>query len=164
MKGNQVNSTNPATFATDLGEAHKEENKLKEWFEGKYDCVATTTQDKGSFPGYDLSVHFNETNEDVTIEVKMDKKVATTGNIAVEFQRTLKNGTVKPTCINATTADVWVYIFHGRYHFIETVSLKQMIQDKLYTRIVNGAGDGDRASCYLFPVDVFKSYCDIVKP
>jgi hypothetical protein len=144
-------------FKADLEEAHKLESELKSLLENRCDCKVTTTQDKGSFSGYDMRLSFIDgTQPDLTFELKQDKRVMQTGNIAVEIGRELKDGTFRPTCINATTSDYFVYYYNHTFHFVETSKLKELIDKKQYTRIVNG-GDSLRARVALIPREKFES-------
>lgn len=60
----------------------------------------------------------------------------------------------------ATIAELalWVYETGKSYNFIKTKTLRKMIADKLYKRIVR-SGDGNFASCYLFDLDLFLENC-----
>lgn len=160
MKGQTLGTELPATFQTDLKEAHECENKLKKLFEQNYNCTVITSQELGSFPDWDLSVELHDTNYSFTVEVKQDKQTAVTKNIAVEYQRTLKDGTVRPTCISTSQATIWAYHISNTFYLIDTVTLRQIIKDKLYFKAVDNAGDGNRASIYLFKKDVFLKYAE----
>jgi hypothetical protein len=144
-----------STFTKDLAAAHEVENKLAEIFRQNYDCTVTTSQDKGSFPEWDLSIFFKDENFTRTVEVKHDKMASVTGNIAVEYQRTMKDGTVRPTCISISQSDLYAYYFDGTFYIIDTDELRRMIADKKYFYTVHNSGDGQRASCYLFKKEEF---------
>jgi hypothetical protein len=99
--------------------------------------------------------------DDKTIyyEVKSDLTAIKYGNICIEF-----NYKKKDSGINITTADFWVYyVIEDRklnlykVFIIPTNIIKEMINNKLYTRIVK-CGDGYNSSCYLFKMDLFESY------
>lgn len=142
-------------FTTDLAQAHKIENKLADLFRNNINCTVTTSQDLGSFSDYDLKVDFTDEKFSKTIEVKEDKWVRTTGNIAVEFQRTFSDGTVRPTCISISKSDLYAYYLVNEFFIIDTDELRRLIADKKYFFIANNSGDGGRASCYLFKKEVF---------
>jgi hypothetical protein len=94
---------------------------------------------------------------DVKIEVKEDFVGETTGNVGLEFEC---RG--KPSGIQTTEADYYIYKLHTRSHTIQFVLhdtgvIKQMIEDKLYFRIVNGGDEGSNSMNYLFRYDVFVS-------
>jgi hypothetical protein len=81
----------------------------------------------------------------------------TTGNVGLEFEC---RG--KPSGIQTTEADYYIYKLHTRSHTIQFVLhdtgvIKQMIEDKLYFRIVNGGDEGSNSMNYLFRYDVFVS-------
>ncbi len=158
MKGTQLGSEEEASFKTDLTEAHIVENRLAEYFKTNYNCTVKTSQDLGSFPAWDLSVDFIDEGVNVTVECKQDKLVWKTGNVAIEFQRTLKDGTVKPTCISISQAEIYAYYFNSSYWLTPTDKLRQMISDNNFP-VKHNAGDGNRASVYLVPVEVFKKNC-----
>ncbi|MDQ2718222.1 MAG: hypothetical protein M3Z26_00470 [Bacteroidota bacterium] len=151
-------NTTTSTFSQDLASAHEIENKLANQFRNNCDCTVTTSQEFGAFPDWDLKVHFDEQNIDLTVEVKNDKKAVITGNIAVEFQRTMKDGTVKPTCISVSKADLFAYYFDNQFYIIGTKKLRTIIKKQKYFYTANNAGDGERSSVYLFTKDVFKKY------
>jgi len=144
-----------STFTKDLAEAHQIENKLADIFRNNCNCTVTTSQEFGSFPDWDLSIKYNEENITRTIEVKNDKMTSITGNIAVEYQRTMKDGKVKPTCISISKSDLYAYHFDGNFYIIDTDELRRMIEQKKYFHTVHNSGDGGRASCYLFKKEVF---------
>lgn len=165
MKGVQIGTETEteSTFHSDLNEAHECENRLKEIFEQNYNCSVSTSQAFGSFPDWDLKVLLHEQDYEFTIELKQDKMVWKTGNIAVEYQRTLKDGSKHPTCISVSKATIWAYYFNSTYYLIPTETLRQIIQDKLYFKAIEGAGDGNRAGVYLFQKDVFLKYATDIK-
>ena len=158
MKGVRIGSEEEATFQTQLTEAHIVENRLAEYFKTNYNCTVKTSQELGSFPAWDLSIDFIDEDVNITFECKQDKLVWKTKNVAVEWQRTLKDGTVKPTCISISQAEIYAYYFNSCYWLIPTDKLRQLISDNNFT-IKHNAGDGSRASVYLIPVDVFKKSC-----
>ena len=111
----------------------------------------------GKCKEWDIKTINNEVN--TYYEVKSDLVAYKYGNICIEF-----NCSKKDSGITATTADYWVYyviedrkLNKYKAYIIPTVELKQMIQDKLYTRIVK-CGDGFNASCYLFKMTLFDKY------
>lgn len=155
MKGFQIGTDKEATFETDLKEAHIIENKLGQMFSTKHDCIVETSQDKGSFSEYDVKIFFKDKSEEITFEVKQDKMTLITQNIAVEYQRTLASGEIRPTCISISKADVWAYWVQNTFWLIDRIALQKMIKDKKYKMIKYNAGDGGRASIYLFDKNVF---------
>lgn len=59
------------------------------------------------------------------IEVKLDRKMIFTGNIAVEIENTKQK---KPSGIMASKADIWVYAIGKDFWAIPTALLKDLIQ------------------------------------
>jgi len=111
----------------------------------------------GKCKEWDLKTINNSIN--TYYEVKSDLVANKHGNICIEF-----NCSKKDSGITATTADYWVYyviedkvLNKYKVFIIPTIELKEMIQDKLYTRIVK-CGDGFNASCYLFKMSLFDKY------
>ena len=152
---NYITSKGAAGFQQDLDRAHQKENNLKQYLEEHFDCTVNTSQDKGSFSDYDVKIFFTDFKIERTFEVKQDKKTQHTRNIAVEYQRTLASGEIRPTCISISKADVWAYWVGNTFWLIDTSDLRKMISDKLYKAVLSGAGEGNRASIYLFDKDVF---------
>ena len=105
---------------------------------------------------FDIKMRFNKTNQDVTIEIKEDFSCERTGNVGVEFEcRGKLSG------ISISKSDYYLYKVHRPDHKIgvyitPTSSLKKMIEDKKYFRIVNGGDPGSNSMNYLFKLDVFK--------
>jgi len=92
-------------------------------------------------------------------EVKSELNCFKYGNICVEFKCSNKD-----SGINATTADYWVHyaIIDRKINtydvcIIPVKDLRQMVEDKLYTRIVK-CGDGFKSMCYLFKMTLFDKY------
>lgn len=161
MKGERLDGKGISTFSTDLQEAHEVENRLGETLVKQYSGRYETSQSMGSFPDWDVS-YSSPVEGTITFEVKQDKMSWKTGNIAIEFQRTLKDGTVKPTCLSISKADAYAYFIQDRFYIINTDELKQKIKSKQELKIVHGAGEGNRASCYLIPVKEFKGWCTMM--
>ena len=94
---------------------------------------------------------------DVKIEIKEDFIGERTGNVGLEYECR-----DKPSGIQTTMADYYIYKLHTRDHGIQFVmhkvsTIKKMIEDKLYFRIVNGGDEGSNSMNYLFKYDVFVS-------
>lgn len=111
---------------------------------------------KGKFKDWDIRIKHN--NEDIFFEVKCDRKAQETGNIAIEFEC---NG--EPSGITATKADYWIHFIYNRpwYYMIPIDELRKAINEKKYTRTVRG-GDGFRANMYLFPMNQFDEFRDVI--
>lgn len=115
------------------------EDMLAESLRKKDGATVITSQDKGAFSDWDLHITY-PSGITVTIEVKEDKKVEKTGNVAVEIYRQLKSG-IRPTCISVTKADYFAYYFDKKFHFIKTSALKALVEDKT-THFETWGGDG----------------------
>jgi hypothetical protein len=147
-------------FKKDLEEAQYLENQLKLILEDFADCIVETSQDQASFSDWDLKVDLKDGTEGLKIEVKQDRRVAETGNIAVELGR-IVDGKWKDTCLSVTKSDVYAYYFFKQYHFIKTSTLKQLVDEKKYAKIVAG-GDANRARCAIFPKELFLKHVDLI--
>jgi len=110
-------------------------------------------------------IGFNNTNEydfilrvgtnDYTFEVKEDFTCEKTGNVGLEFEC---RG--KPSGIQVSKADYYVYKIHTKSEGIKiyihkTNTIKKMIKDNLYFRIVNGGDEGSNSMNYLFKYEIF---------
>jgi hypothetical protein len=139
-------------FKNDLAEANELENKLAEILRTKYKMENVTTSSSiidGSFSDYD--VKGDQDGVEISFEVKQDKLVSTTGNIAVETHRILADGTKRDTCISVSKADAFVYYFNSTFYAINTAKLKELTENK---PVVNG-GDGMRSRCALIKKEEF---------
>lgn len=88
---------------------------------------------------YDLLVEYFEP---FSIEIKYDIYAAKSGNIAVEYFNTKQN---KPSGINASKADFWVYYLSKDYIYITTLkNLKDFTNREKPFRLVDG-GDNNAA-------------------
>lgn len=102
---------------------------------------------------YDILAKIN--GVDYTFEVKEDFTCERTGNVGVEFEC---RG--KPSGIQTSEADFYIYKIHTksegiRFYLIKTNTLKKIIEEKEYFRIVNGGDVGSNSMNYLFKYDVF---------
>jgi hypothetical protein len=140
-------------FTRDLKQGNFYEKKALDYF--KWDKY---TMSKGYFKEYDIKILDEEGNE-TKIEVKSDRLSSKTGNLCIEHK--YKN---KPSGIDATTADYWVYfVLYGKggniyadvereeCYVIPTKDLKELVQG---CRSVWG-GDGYNSQLYLLS----KSQC-----
>lgn len=158
MKGERLDGKGVSTFQTDLEEAHQVEKRLGDEMVNLYGGSYITSQSLGSFPDWDVSFT-SDGGVEITFEVKQDKKADSTGNVAIEFQRILKDGTIRPTCLSISKADSYAYFIAGVIYLISTNVLRNKINKSRTKKIVHGAGEGNRASIYLIPVKEFKSWC-----
>ena len=104
---------------------------------------------------YDLKITTND-NKVITVEVKQDFTCAKTGNVGVEFEcRGRASG------ISVSQADLYFFKVHQPsgdigYYMIETKTLKSMIKNNEYHRIVIGGDVGSNSKNYLFKLDIFR--------
>lgn len=145
-----------STFQKDLHESQALENKFKELLESQ-DIVVTTTQDKGKFDAFDIMAVRG--NVVVTFEIKYDRMVKRTGNVAVEMHKVVK-GVKQNSGLSATKADFYAYYFDGDndFYVIHPPRLEKLIADEKHKKIVHG-GDGYRSVLALFDRNVFKEEC-----
>ena len=137
-------------FQDDLALGEQYQSKLLDLIEwDSYEMA------QGRFKAWDVKiVHDGET---VTFEVKADRRAVSTKNLAIEFSC---NGV--PSGIASTEADYWVYFIIGTntYYLMPTNVIRRAIEQKQYKRTVCG-GDGNRASMYLFPLEIFAPHCEV---
>lgn len=106
---------------------------------------------------YDIKMN-TQSGKPVTFEVKEDFTHARTGNIGLEFE-----SWNRPAGISVCQADYYIYKVHNSDNSIYTIiikteTLKKMIADKLYSRIVCGGDIGSNSKNYLFKDTVFYKY------
>ena len=94
--------------------------------------------------------------EVITIEIKEDFTCQKTGNIGLEY-----HCRGKPSGISISKADFYLYKTHEpsgekNMYVIKTSNLKEMIEERLYHRTVNGGDPGSNSLNYLFKLDVVK--------
>lgn len=97
---------------------------------------------------YDLKINWK--GQEITIEIKEDFTCERTWNVGLEFSCRGKD-----SGIAVTQADYYVYKIHepcNRIHFyiVSTETLKKLIAEKVYHRIVNGGDAGSNSMNYLF--------------
>ena len=130
-------------FKEQLSQGHKYELESLKYLE--YD---TYEHDKQYRKEYDLIII--KDGEKIKIEVKSDRQASKTGNLAIEYECSNK-----PSGINATEADYWIYFIvfedHDECYKIPIEDLRDLIKN---CRKVCG-GDGMRSRLYLLP----KSKC-----
>ena len=99
---------------------------------------------------YDLEIDTID-DEKVFVEVKSDRLAIKTGNVVIEFE--CNN---KPSGINATMADFFVYFVIGSniVYKIKTTTLKELCKD---ARIIRG-GDGYRSMMFVIKMSKLSDY------
>ncbi len=95
--------------------------------------------------------------QDWTFEVKEDFTCEKTGNVGLEFKCRGKD-----SGIAVSQADFYVYKIHTKngivYRLYKTETLKKMVENQEYFRIVNGGDKGSNSMNYLFKLEVFESH------
>lgn len=110
------------------------------------ETLGTVTSPKGKESRWDLVLSY-ESGTKVTFEVKNDLYAARSGNLAIEFYNP-KSG--KPSGIESSEADVWVYLAAGGIYFTGRQKLRDYMA-RTTGRIITAGGDGN-ASMVLFPM------------
>lgn len=145
-------------FSKDLPIAKKTEKQIAEFLVQTQNMKFVGTSDtiKGvRRSDFDVRMEFS-TGKQVDIEIKEDFSCARTGNIGVECE-----SWGRASGIAISKAGFYLYKIHlpdGRkgVYIIQTSKLKQMIEDKLYHRIVVGGDPGSDSKNYLFKLDIVK--------
>lgn len=138
-------------FRKDHAIARKTERQISDYLVSKgFEFV-----DECDNADYDIRMK-TPLGEVVTIEIKEDFTCQKTGNIGLEY-----HCRGKPSGISVSKADFYLYKVHepnGEKSMwaIKTSNLKEMIEDKLYHRTVNGGDPGSNSLNYLFRLDVVK--------
>ena len=142
-----------STWQSDLANAHILENQFAERIQQLYPKAKIKQAPTGSsFSDWDIEVIWPKGS--ITFEIKEDRQASEwSSNVAVEFGRTLKDGTYKPTCLSISKADCWVYYFHDTFWLIGAADLKELV--KTANRTIGG--DGNKAHIYLVKKDKFLS-------
>lgn len=137
-------------FQKDLAVARKSEEVVAEILENKYNAVILEHSNHGR---YDIRAKIR--GVEFTFEIKEDFMCEKTGNVSLEFEC---RG--KPSGIESTEADFFVYIIHKKdgtveYVMFTTVHLLGKVEKKDYFRIVNGGDAGSNTMNYLFKYNAF---------
>lgn len=138
-------------FRKDHTIARKTERQIAEYLVSKgYEFL-----DECNNADYDIRMKTPQ-GEVITIEIKEDFTCRKTGNIGLEY-----HCRGKPSGISVSKADFYLYKAHEpsgekNMYVIKTSNLKQMIENKLYHRTVNGGDPGSNSLNYLFKLDVVK--------
>lgn len=141
-------------FSKDLSIAIETEREIAEKFSLFYGHnVVSFCRDKR----YDLSI-VTKKGKSFTVEVKEDFTCEHTGNVGLEF---MCRGV--PSGISASLATHYVYKVHCRgnkvrYFIIQTKILKNMIERRLYKRIVVGGDEDSSSMNYLFSLTTFSQF------
>jgi hypothetical protein len=142
-------------FEKDLSVAQVTEKVIAKLLELKYNLTLVKI---GRTNAYDLAMQKKNSKKVFTFEIKEDFTHARTGNIGVEFE-----SWGRLAGISVSQADYYVFRVHNsdktsKVWIIRTETLKQIINEKLYSRIVVGGDKGSNSKNYLFKDSVFFSY------
>jgi hypothetical protein len=98
---------------------------------------------------YDFKLTIGKTER--TYEVKTDLMCGRTGNFAIEYEC---RG--KPSGIVTTQADYWIYKLDDGFYLSPVSTLKNLIDDAKYFRMVTGGDRGSYTKMFLFKLDLVK--------
>lgn len=141
-------------FKKDLIEAKKTEKEVGNLLPKVKECEVIAYEDTNK---YDILVleGKGENAKKTKYEVKEDFLCEFTGNVGLEFECRGKS-----SGIQTTEADYYVYKVHTKNYGIQIFQipvsiLKEMIEDKLYFRIVSGGDVNSNSKNYLFRYSTF---------
>lgn len=134
-------------FRKDLAKAKEVELEFMELYCKDRTILYSKINDDNKF---DILVKTPE--KEVTFEVKHDIMSCYTGNLAVEYEC---RG--KPSGIVTSQADYWVYKLDKDFFLIERKTLRKLIDDQKYFRIVSGGDKDSNTKMFLFKLDFMKS-------
>jgi hypothetical protein len=137
-------------FKKDLPIARKTEQEVAKLLEKVYDAEIMHF---GNTNKYDIFTVIK--GKPYKFEVKEDFTCKKTGNVGLEFEC---RG--KPSGIQTSEADYYIYKIHTKddgihFYLFKTTTLKNMIMEKDYFRIVNGGDEGSNSMNYLFKYETF---------
>jgi signal recognition particle subunit SEC65 len=143
-------------FSQDYAVARETEKEIENILENRGYTVLEFCNDKR----YDLLLEKN--GRKVAVEIKEDFTCEKTGNVGLEF-----GCRGKPSGISTTEADFYIYKVHTPKGVIvvsiSTKTLRKMIEDCQYHRIVSGGDEGSNSRNYLFRLDKFLQYSTIIQ-
>jgi hypothetical protein len=93
-------------------------------------CQATDIQ---FCDNHQYDIKFNIDSQSYTLEVKEDLLWSQTGKVAIEY-----HSRGKPSGIQTSKADVWVYVLGGELYFCKTDKLRKAIAENGYLRRIGG--------------------------
>jgi len=132
------------TMETDLKRGHKGEAIAIRYLEERLSAHQVFQVD-GYFPPYDLFAVF-QNGKELRVEVKIDYKCATTGNIAIEYRHNSGfSGVIR------SKADMYIIIAKGKLLAMDKEYLLAFLGCEDF-REVDG-GDGDKSTFILVPFD-----------
>lgn len=106
-----------------------------------------------------FDVEVEHEDETVRYEVKHDLMAMQTGNTVIEYESRGKS-----SGISTTQADIWVYKIGNDFYTISVPKLREVIDQGLYSRKVNGGDFGSNTRMYLFRLEVLLKQMDKLIP
>ena len=152
----QLKHTTMNNFKQDLI-AGKE---VEQWFAlllakaGHTNIEFNNSTDVSELIKWDIQCTQGKAGRTVRFEIKWDKKSTTTGNLALEFW-----GRSKPSGIDATTADYFVFLTNNEFFIFETKVLKNLVKNMNFTNLCINNGT---AYCYLMPKEQVRQFAKAV--
>jgi hypothetical protein len=141
-----MNQINVSSFVEDEIDARTVEEEVLKLIQKKY---PQSFKEDGNHKEYDL--YIPEIKK--SVEIKWDKKSDSTGNYFIE---TALNE--KPSGLEATTADWWIFVDRESYCFIPTTSLRYLLKSTYcFKRSLTGE-DGAKVEYKLIRKDTLSSY------
>ena len=136
------------SFYKDLPIAKKTEYEISKLIEKLYTGKTVEYRNDNK---YDFKTIIN--NKPFTFEVKEDFTCERTGNVGLEYE-----SWARPAGISVSQADYYIYKIHTqngiKVVLFRTTTLKNMVANKEYFRIVCGGDKGSNSMNYLFKLDV----------
>ncbi len=138
-------------FQKDLPIARKTEQEVARLLNEVYGLTIHNSNNRDN--KYDILA--SKEGKQFTFEVKEDFTCERTGNVGLEFE-----SWGRPAGIATSQADYYIYKLHTpadgiAYFLFKTSTLKRMIAEKKYFRIVCGGDVGSNSMNYLFKLNVF---------
>jgi hypothetical protein len=139
-------------FRQDHKIARKTERQIADYLVSKgYEFI-----DECNNSDYDIRMK-TPSGDVITIEIKEDFSCRKTGNVGLEY-----HCRGKPSGISVSKADFYLYKVHEpngekNMYIIKTSELKEMVENKLWFREVNGGDPGSNSLNYLFKLGVIKN-------
>ncbi len=139
-------------FRQDHKIARKTERQIADYLVSKgYEFI-----DECNNADYDIRMK-TPSGDVITIEIKEDFSCRKTGNVGLEY-----HCRGKPSGISVSKADFYLYKVHEpngekNMYIIKTSELKEMVENKLWFREVNGGDPGSNSLNYLFKLGVIKN-------
>lgn len=144
-------------FEEDLKVAQVTEVELSELLQSRTKMVIDSYNDDYR---YDTKFIL-PTGSVVLVEIKEDFTCERTGNVGLEFECRGKD-----SGITTSEAHMYMYKLHTPSGVVitlmKTETLREMILEEKYFRIVNGGDPGSNSMNYLFKLPVFLEHCTIL--